>query len=97
MGVEYRRIERKATRDYTAEMARVAAVGSLEEGLVFLYVHAVRVNIALLGTAFRQVYLDAWKYVKSLFPAQSNLEDNTPNAIRQLTNNWTTPEFQMFV
>jgi thiaminase len=30
-------IERKATRDYTAEMARVASVGSLEEGLVFLW------------------------------------------------------------
>jgi hypothetical protein len=29
--------ERKATRDYTAEMARVASVGSLEEGLVFLW------------------------------------------------------------
>ena len=30
-------VERKATRDYTAEMARVASVGSLEEGLVFLW------------------------------------------------------------
>ncbi|KAG1823526.1 uncharacterized protein BJ212DRAFT_1324869 [Suillus subaureus] len=30
-------IERKATRGYTAEMARVASVGSLEEGLVFLW------------------------------------------------------------
>jgi thiaminase len=29
-------IERKATRDYTAEMSRVASSGLLEEGLVFL-------------------------------------------------------------
>ncbi|KAG1862066.1 heme oxygenase-like protein [Suillus subalutaceus] len=75
------RIERKATRDYTAEMARVASVGSLEEGLVFLW-------------AMAQVFLDAWKHVKSLFPPQSDSEDNTANAIRQLTNNWTTPEFE---
>jgi thiaminase len=76
--------ERKATRDYTAEMARVASVGSLEEGLVFLW-------------AMEQIYLDAWKYVKSLLPPQSDLEDDTANAIRQLTNNWTTPEFEEFV
>lgn len=76
--------ERKATRDYTAEMARVASVGSLEEGLVFLW-------------AMEQIYLDAWKYVKSLLPPQSDSEDDTANAIRQLTNNWTTPEFEVFV
>lgn len=35
--------------------------------------------------------------MKSLFPAHSNSEDNTANAIRQLTNNWTTPEFEVFV
>jgi len=29
--------ERKATRDYTAEMARIASLGSLEDGLVFLW------------------------------------------------------------
>ena len=29
--------ERKATRDYTAEMARVGAFGTLEDGLVFLW------------------------------------------------------------
>ncbi|KAG1876270.1 heme oxygenase-like protein [Suillus subluteus] len=56
-------IERKATRDYTAEMARVASVGSLEDGLVFLW-------------------------------AMEQVQDNTANAIRQLTNNWTTPEFE---
>ena len=30
-------IERKATRDYTAEMSRVGASGRLEDGLVFLW------------------------------------------------------------
>ena len=29
--------ERKATRDYTAEMARIGALASLEDGLVFLW------------------------------------------------------------
>lgn len=29
--------ERKATRDYTAEMARIASLGTLEDGLVFLW------------------------------------------------------------
>ena len=29
--------ERKATRDYTAEMARVGACGTLEDGLIFLW------------------------------------------------------------
>lgn len=29
--------QRKATRDYTAEMSRIATQGSLEEGLVFLW------------------------------------------------------------
>ena len=29
--------QRKATRDYTAEMSRIAAQGSLEEGIVFLW------------------------------------------------------------
>ncbi|KAG2036760.1 heme oxygenase-like protein [Suillus americanus] len=80
-GLDINGMERKATRDYTAEMARVASVGSLEEGLVFLW-------------AMEQVFLDAWKYAKSLFPPESDSEDNTANAIRQLTNNWTTPEFE---
>lgn len=30
-------LERKATRDYTAEMARIASLGTLEDGLVFLW------------------------------------------------------------
>ncbi|KAG8712124.1 hypothetical protein FRC11_000979 [Ceratobasidium sp. 423] len=41
--------ERQATRNYTAEMARVASLGSLEEGLVFLW-------------AMEKMYLDSWTF-----------------------------------
>ena len=43
--------ERKATRDYTAEMARIGALASLEDGLVFLWamekVPSIRVVICI--------------------------------------------------
>ncbi|CAE6519761.1 unnamed protein product [Rhizoctonia solani] len=42
-------IERQETRNYTAEMARVASLGSLEEGLVFLW-------------AMEKMYLDSWTF-----------------------------------
>ncbi|KAG6831405.1 hypothetical protein H0H87_005226 [Tephrocybe sp. NHM501043] len=42
--------ERKGTRDYTAEMARISATGKLEEGLLFLW-------------AMEKVYLDVWSTV----------------------------------
>ncbi|KAI0703682.1 heme oxygenase-like protein [Cerioporus squamosus] len=77
--------ERKATRDYTAEMARVGAFGTLEDGLVFLW-------------AMERLYLDAWKYAKSLLVNVPNPEgDLTLPAIRQLVENWTCPEFERFV
>ncbi|RPD75630.1 heme oxygenase-like protein [Lentinus tigrinus ALCF2SS1-7] len=77
--------ERKATRDYTAEMARVGALGTLEDGLIFLW-------------AMERVYLDAWKYAKSLLGNVPNHEgDPTLLAIRQLVENWTCPEFEQFV
>ena len=41
--------ERKATRDYTAEMARVGAMGSFEDGLVFLWAME-RVSYCLICT-----------------------------------------------
>ncbi|EJD50185.1 heme oxygenase-like protein [Auricularia subglabra TFB-10046 SS5] len=41
---------RKGTREYTAEMARVGANGSLFEGIVFLW-------------AMEKVYLDSWTFV----------------------------------
>ncbi|KAI0642740.1 heme oxygenase-like protein [Trametes meyenii] len=77
--------ERKATRDYTAEMARVGALGSLEDGFVFLW-------------AMERVYLDAWSHVKSLLPdVSSGAGDSALPAVRQLVENWTNPEFVQFV
>ena len=46
-----------------------------------------------------QVYLDAWKYAKSLLvnvPDHSD-GDSTLPAVRQLVENWTCPEFEQFV
>ncbi|RDX45188.1 heme oxygenase-like protein [Lentinus brumalis] len=77
--------ERKATRDYTAEMARVGAFGTLEDGLVFLW-------------AMERVYLDAWKHAKSLLVNVPDHEgDPALPVIRQLVANWTCPEFERFV
>ncbi|KAI0828613.1 heme oxygenase-like protein [Trametes gibbosa] len=78
--------ERKATRDYTAEMARVGALGTFEDGLVFLW-------------AMERIYLDAWNYVKSLLPDATVDRDAGPAllAVRQLVDNWTNPEFVKFV
>ncbi|KAF5381386.1 hypothetical protein D9615_008328 [Tricholomella constricta] len=42
--------ERKGTRDYTAEMAKVSVTGKIEEGLLFLW-------------AMEKVYLEAWSIV----------------------------------
>ncbi|KAG6836329.1 hypothetical protein H0H93_009079 [Arthromyces matolae] len=44
--------ERKGTRDYTAEMARISATGKLEEGLLFLW-------------AMEKVYLDVWTTIRA--------------------------------
>ncbi|KAI0763028.1 heme oxygenase-like protein [Trametes elegans] len=81
--------ERKATRDYAAEMARVGALGTFEDGLVFLW-------------AMERVYLDAWTYVRSLLPnaASAGVEAGSGSslpAVRQLVENWTNPEFVKFV
>ncbi|EIW55081.1 heme oxygenase-like protein [Trametes versicolor FP-101664 SS1] len=76
--------ERKATRDYTAEMARVGALGSFEDGLVFLW-------------AMERVYLDAWNYVKSLLPNATAGAGSALPAVKELVENWTNPEFVRFV
>ncbi|KAH7913312.1 hypothetical protein BJ138DRAFT_648068 [Hygrophoropsis aurantiaca] len=85
---EHTWLERKGTRDYTAEMVRIASLGSLGEGLVFLW-------------AMERVYLDAWRYVKSKFPQSLNAaradEDKTAGAIRALTDSWTNEGFVAFV
>ncbi|TFY50666.1 hypothetical protein EVJ58_g10945 [Rhodofomes roseus] len=74
--------ERKATRDYTAEMVRVGAEGRIEDAMVFLW-------------AMEQIYLDSWLYVASLKPV--NAEGGTAPAVKTLVNNWTNPEFVKFV
>ncbi|PIL23360.1 hypothetical protein GSI_14671 [Ganoderma sinense ZZ0214-1] len=78
--------ERKATQDYTAEMARVGALGSFEDGLVFLW-------------AMERVYLDAWKYVKQLLSHKLGQGEPSPVllAVQELVQNWTSPEFEKFV
>ncbi|KAI1794433.1 heme oxygenase-like protein [Ganoderma leucocontextum] len=78
--------ERKGTRDYTAEMARIGALGSFEDGLVFLW-------------AMERVYLDAWKYVKSLVvQGEVQGEQSTVfSTVEELVKNWTSPEFEKFV
>ncbi|PPQ96847.1 hypothetical protein CVT26_006016 [Gymnopilus dilepis] len=79
-------IERKGTRDYTAEMARVASSAPLEDGLVFLW-------------AMERVYFDAWCYVKHLqqvLPKAPSEESCAP-AVRRFAANWSSPEFEAFV
>lgn len=90
--------ERKATRDYTAEMARIANSGSLEDGLVFLWaMERVRDISFVYGLELTQskVYLDAWKYVASLQRKSSS--SASASAVSSLTSNWTSPEFHKFV
>ncbi|KAI0312280.1 hypothetical protein OF83DRAFT_1146899 [Amylostereum chailletii] len=78
--------ERKATRDYTAEMGSVAARGDVFEGLVFLW-------------AMEKVYLDAWTYVRSTFEETmgKGVAEVSDSAIASLAANWTSPEFIAFV
>ncbi|KAI0040787.1 heme oxygenase-like protein [Auriscalpium vulgare] len=77
--------ERKETRDYTAEMARVGAEGTLEDGLVFLW-------------AMEKLYLDSWRYVRSLRSIASQaLTSAASDAIDSFADNWTNEEFEKFV
>ncbi|KAH9941754.1 heme oxygenase-like protein [Epithele typhae] len=76
--------ERRATRAYAAEMARVAACGSLEDGLVFLW-------------AMERVYLDSWKYVKSLHSTEVQGTSVIAPVVAELADHWTSPEFEQFV
>ena len=92
--------ERKATRDYTAEMTRVSSYGSLEDGLVFLWameqVSGWLFNLQLRGALGFKVsskaYLDAWRHVASLLKNREN-----KSAISSFAENWTSPEFEKFV
>ncbi|KAK0449725.1 uncharacterized protein EV420DRAFT_1312535 [Desarmillaria tabescens] len=76
--------ERKGTRDYTAEMARVSK--SLEEGLVFLW-------------AMEKVYLDSWIAVHTQLSSSLDTIPPTPtrSALLSLSGNWSNSEFKAFV
>ncbi|KAK0203571.1 hypothetical protein DFS33DRAFT_1487871 [Desarmillaria ectypa] len=76
--------ERKGTRDYTAEMARVSR--SLEEGLVFLW-------------AMEKVYLDSWTAVYTQISSSLDVTPSTPtrSALLSLSANWSNTEFSSFV
>ncbi|KAI0703741.1 heme oxygenase-like protein [Cytidiella melzeri] len=91
--------ERKATRDYTAEMIRIGTSGSIQDGLVFLWAmervsESYAACMANFYTLEIQVYLDAWKYVAS---QAVNAVHPPSQALAGLINNWTNPEFEKFV
>ncbi|KAF5389518.1 hypothetical protein D9757_004229 [Collybiopsis confluens] len=76
--------ERKATRDYTAEMARLSGTGNLVQGLVFLW-------------AMEKVYLDIWSSVHRQVTLLSPPLNPTSSAVLALADNWSNPEFNAFV
>ncbi|KAJ3509708.1 hypothetical protein NLJ89_g5075 [Agrocybe chaxingu] len=76
-------VERKGTRDYTAEMCRISSNGSLEDGLIFLW-------------AMEQVYLDAWSYVKDRMHS-IGAPQTSASAIDKFATNWSSTEFRVFV
>ncbi|KAF8962610.1 heme oxygenase-like protein [Flammula alnicola] len=79
--------QRKGTRDYTAEMVRVASSASLNEGLIFLW-------------AMEKVYLDAWSYVAEGMQCaspNSSSGDARVSAVHSFAVNWSSPEFEAFV
>ncbi|OZJ04853.1 hypothetical protein BZG36_02596 [Bifiguratus adelaidae] len=76
--------ERKATRDYMAEMTRVSTEGTLFDGLVFVW-------------AMEQAYLDAWRYVGSVLERTGRAEPPDQHAVASFVANWTNPEFVKFV
>ena len=43
-----------------------------------------------------QLYLDAWKYVKGLLATAEGDSPALP-AVKELVENWTSPEFEVFV
>ncbi|RDB26129.1 hypothetical protein Hypma_006191 [Hypsizygus marmoreus] len=88
--------ERKGTRDYTAEMARVSGTGSIEEGLLFLWamekVSWLRSTyIAKVGTvlivARCQVYLDAWSNIHEILLSDTSAGRASDVALLSLADN----------
>jgi hypothetical protein len=96
-------MERKGTRDYTAEMARVSMGAGLEEGIVFLWaMEKVSIHLLCLISLSHmcKVYFDAWSYVKRLLeeqPAEDLAPESSRAAVEKFATNWSTPEFGNFV
>ncbi|KAF8137289.1 hypothetical protein EV363DRAFT_1317381 [Boletus edulis] len=67
-------------------MARIGALASLEDGLVFLW-------------AMEKIYLDAWSIVYAALPEASSSQTVTAKAITDLSYNWSSsnPDFAQFV
>ncbi|KIY46018.1 heme oxygenase-like protein [Fistulina hepatica ATCC 64428] len=84
--------ERKATRDYTAEMYRMSNDASQGEALVFLW-------------AMEKVYLDVWTGVRQAFEDIKGFSTQTePANVNQTTQactafaaHWSSPDFADFV
>lgn len=95
--------ERKETRDYKAEMISVASVGTLAEGLVFLWaMEKVGFEQIWFGEYDKRfvlkVYLDAWWYAASAAPSTASEPPNShKSAISSLVDNWTNSDFEAFV
>ncbi|KAH8116595.1 heme oxygenase-like protein, partial [Phellopilus nigrolimitatus] len=81
--------ERSATRAYTAELARVANWGSLEEGLIFLWAMEKASS----------AYTCSWTLTPSSGPhnKSSSQDGNAELAINEFVGNWTNNEFIKFV
>ncbi|RDB29883.1 Bifunctional TENA2 protein [Hypsizygus marmoreus] len=105
-GLDLDRKERKGTRDYTAEMARVSGTGIIEEGLLFLWAmekvswlrstHITKMGAVLIG-ARCQVYLDAWSNVHEKLLSNASAGRASDEALLSLADNWSSPEFRRFV
>ncbi|KAK7064794.1 heme oxygenase-like protein [Favolaschia claudopus] len=76
--------ERKATRDYIAEMDSIASSRKLEEGLVFLW-------------AMEKVYLDAWTFVRKKLQETNSEALPAYSMIMSFVPRWTSEEFVKFV
>ncbi|KAJ7293929.1 heme oxygenase-like protein [Mycena rebaudengoi] len=75
--------ERKATRDYVAEMGNISR-GRIEDGLVYLW-------------AMERVYLDAWSFVQRRLELRSSELTEVEAPLLAFVSNWTSPEFHRFV
>jgi thiaminase len=94
--------ERKGTRDYSAEMCRVATTMKIEEGLAFLWAME---KVSGLGNSNQlaenlflllQVYLDAWSCVDNGLAAVS-MENPSKRCVAPFAKNWSSPQFITFV